>query len=225
MDASKITELLQKQHTKYISRCQTVDSSTLIWKNQIQSSKYIKGVRTCNGEQNVNVPTNPSCSDNQISAFGGAGRTTSIQTGSSKKYLSVYAGASGSASQLYSSESILLQKAGNESCANTEKEYVILPSCFCSTNGPTNGILPVNNQSNPYLPAFDTYYNMKTPCIPVKDQHQTHFVKECHSRNKDDNGVNAVFSPCDSVTIFDPVTRQFHTANNPPTCEGCIIQS
>ena len=114
MDASKITQLLQKQNTRYINRCQTVDSSTLIWKNQIQSSKYIKGVQTCNGEQNWNVPTNPGCQNviNQvptgICSFGGAGRTTAIQTGSSKQFLSVYAGASGSASRIYSSDSIFL---------------------------------------------------------------------------------------------------------------------
>ena len=222
MDASKITELLQKQNTKYINRCKTVDSSTLIWKNQIQSSKYIKGVATCSGEQNTNVPTIASCNN----SFGGAGRTTAIQTGSSKQFLSVYAGASGSASRIYSSDSILLQKAGNESCANTSQGYVVLPNCDCTnTNGPNNDTVPVNNQSNPYLPQFDTYYAMKTPCIPVKDANQKHFVKECHTRFPDaNNGVNAVFSPPLNVTKLDPITKQFYTTNNPVTCDGCVLE-
>lgn len=266
MDASKITQLLQKQNTRYINRNQTVDASTLIWKNQIQSSKYIKGVKTCEGEQNWNVPTNPGCPvGDGICSFGGAGRTTAIQSGSSQQFLSVLSGASGSASQVYSSESILLQRAGKEACGVSstttpapENTYIVLPACYCvDTNGPTSGVstqltnpsvtgnsaitgnpnnLPVNNQSNPYLPPFDTYYRFKNPeCnYPVQDQNQKHFVQECHTRFPNaNNGVNTVFSPENNVTFLDPVTKQFHTTvslvNNvyneaPPTAEGCIIQ-
>jgi hypothetical protein len=170
MDASQITKLLQKQNTRYINRCQTVDSSTLTWKNQIESSKYIKGVKTCEGAQNCNVPTNPACPDfiqptgstqlvtNGINSFGGAGRTTAIQTGSPQQFLNVLSGASGSASEVYSSERILLQKAGKESCGvpglnpitttttdscgntittSTDNTYITLPPCYCdNTNGP-----------------------------------------------------------------------------------------
>lgn len=246
MDASQITKLLQKQNTRFINRCQTVDSSTLTWQNQIQSSKYIKGVKTCNGEQNWNVPTNPGCSvGNGICNFGGSGRTTSIQTGSPQQFLNVLSGASGSASQVYSSESILLQKAGKESCAvpstnpAPQNSYVVLPACYCvDTNGPTasnseqlnnSNPLPINNQSNPYLPPFDTYYAMKNPGAlckePIQDQNQKHFVKQCHSRFPNaNNGVNAVFNPSDNVTRMDPDTKQFYTypTTNPDTCDGCI---
>jgi hypothetical protein len=298
MDASKITQLLQKQNTRYINRNQTVDASTLIWKNQIQSSKYIKGVKTCEGVQNCNVPTNTCCADQATVngqvlntgtySFGGAGRTTAIQSGSPQQFLSVFAGASGSASQVYSSEIILLQRAGKESCgvsstttpapANT---YVVLPSggnvadpaslnsystinaelqvpsCsyICTnTNGPaatnptvtgnsaitgTPNNLPVNNQSNPYLPPFDTYYRFKNPeaqCNkPIQDQNQKHFVQECQTRFPNaNNGVNVVFNPSNNVTKMDPVTLKFYTdpvtsfngtiTKNPPTCDGCIIQ-
>jgi hypothetical protein len=242
MDASQITKLLQKQNTRYINRCQTVDSSTLIWKNQIQSSKYIKGVKTCEGEQNWNVPTNPACSEgNGICSFGGSGRTTSIQTGSTKQYLNVLSGASGSASQIYSSESITLQKAGKESCgvAGTnpapENSYIVLPACYCvDTNGPTvsqnSNNLPINNQSNPYLPPFDTYYALKNPeCnFPIQDQNQKHFVKECHTRFPNaNNGVNAVCNPCNNTTKLDPITKKFYTnpINNPITCDDCILEN
>lgn len=252
MDASQITKLLQKQNNRFINRCQTVDSSTLTWQNQIQSSKYIKGVKTCDGDQNTNVPTNPACSvGNGICSFGGSGRTTAIQTGSPQQFLNVLSGASGSASQIYSSESIILQKAGKESCGvpgispAPQNSYVVLPACYCvDTNGPTNSVslelinpsvegnpsnLPINNQSNPYLPAFDTYYAMKNPsaqCIkPIHDQNQKQFVKQCHSAFPNaNNGVNVVFSPCDNVTRMDPDTKQFYTypVNNPTTCDGCI---
>ena len=256
MDASQITKLLQKQNTRYINRSQTVDSSTLTWQNQIQSSKYIKGVKTCDGAQNTNVPTNPCCAD-QVAingvvqntgtySFGGAGRTTALQTGSPQQFLSVYSGAAGSASQVYSSESILLQKAGKEYCGvpgvspAPTNSYVVLPACYCvDTNGPTPSNtastisnvnpLPVNNQSNPYLPPFDTYYAMKNPqCnYPVQDQNQKHFVQVCENRFPNaNNGVNAVFSPFDNVTRMNPDTKQFYTfpVNNPPSGDGCIIQ-
>jgi hypothetical protein len=256
MDASQITKLLQKQNTRYINRNQTVDSSTLIWKNQIQSSKYIKGVKTCDGDQNWNVPTNPACSNGAgVCSFGGAGRTSAIQTGSTKQYLNVLSGASGSAAEVYSSERILLQRAGNESCGVSgtspapANSYVVLPggnpatsnaelqvpSCsyLCTnTNGPVNGSTPpINNNLNPYLPAFDTYYKFKNPqaqCpFPIQDQNQKHFVKECHSSFPNaNNGVNAVFSPCDNTTRLDPITKQFYTDPTfiPPTCEGCIVE-
>lgn len=272
MDASQITKLLQIQNNRYINRCQTVDSSTLIWKNTIQSSKYIKGVKTCDGQQNCGVPTNPNCSEgNGICAFGGAGRTTSIQTGSPQKFLNVLAGASGSAAEVYSSERITLQRAGNESCgvAGTnpapQNSYVVLPggnpltsnaqlqnpSCsyLCTnTNGPTlqnpevgqPGTNFVNNQSNPYLPPFDTYYKFKNPeaqCKNCPDQNQKHFVKECHTRFPNaNNGPNAVFSPCLNTTYLDPITKKFMTTpyytrdedgavvSHPATCDGCVLE-
>lgn len=277
MDASQITKLLQKQNTRYINRNQTVDASTLIWQNQIQASKYIKGVKTCDGQQNTNVPTNPCCAD-QVAvngvvqntgtySFGGSGRTTSLQNGSPQKFLNVLSGASGSASQVYSSESITLQRAGKEFCGVTPptqpnypaNSYVVLPggppatsnadlqvpSCsyICTnTNGPVNGSTPpVNNQSNPYLPPFDTYYAMKNPSAqcqyPIQDQNQKHFVQECHTRFPNaNNGVNAVFNPDLDVTKLDPVTKKFYTDPYfvqetsqvkaiPPTPNGAVLQS
>jgi len=282
MDASQITKLLQIQNTRYINRSQTVDSSTLTWKNQIQSSKYIKGVKTCDGQQNTNVPTNPCCAD-QVAingvltntgtySFGGSGRTTAIQNGSPQQFLNVLSGAAGSASQVYSSESVTLQRAGKESCGvpgvspAPENSYVILPACYCvDTNGPTattpsqlsnpvvTGIstitgnpndLPVNNQSNPYLPPFDTYYRFKNPQCPtgrtgpnqvsatMPDQNLQHFVKVCHTRFPNaNNGENAVFDPSNNVTTLDPVTKQFVTTTQyindvqvlQPTMDGCVL--
>jgi hypothetical protein len=257
MDASQITKLLQIQNTRYINRNQTVDSSTLTWKNTIQSSKYIQGVKTCDGQQNCNIPTNPCCANQNTQlqntgtySFGGAGRTTALQTGSPQQFLNVLAGAKGSAGHIYSSENITLQKAGNQSCGVVsptqppfpDNAFITLPACYCvDTNGPTNsnstqlsnptvsGTVPINNQSNPYLPAFDTYYAMKNPqCnFPVQDQNQKHFVKECHTRFPNaNNGVNGIFNPCDNVVDMNPATNQFYTnpTTNPPTCDGCILE-
>lgn len=234
MDASQITKLLQKQNTRYINRCQTVDSSTLTWQNQIQSSKYIKGVKTCEGTQNTNVPTNPCCPDRilvngqlqntGINAFGGSGRTTAIQTGSPQQFLNVLSGAAGSAAEVYSSERILLQQAGKESCGvpgtnpAPQNSYIVLPACYCvDTNGPTPANtasqianvnpLPVNNQSNPYLPPFDTYYAMKNPsaqCRNCPDQNQKHFVKQCIQCPTEPPVPISAFMPNNLYTIEPP---------------------
>ena len=277
MDASQITKLLQIQNTRYINRNKPVDSSTLIWKNQIQSSKYIKSVKTCEGAQNWNVPTNPCCADQEpvnngvqntgTYSFGGSGRTTSLQTGSSQQFLNVLSGAAGSAAEVYSSERILLQKAGKESCGvpgtnpAPENSYVVLPACYCvDTNGPTGNSsatlsnpsvpgnssltgnpnnLPINNQTNPYLPPFDTYYRFKNPSAlntgPIQDQNQKHFVKECHTRFQNaNNGETVLAKPCDNTLYLNPTTKAFETnpyfvqgttnTQIPPTCDGCVLQ-
>lgn len=263
MDASQITKLLQIQNTRYINRNQTVDSSTLIWKNQIESSKYIKGVKTCDGNQNCNIPTNACCANKilvadqlqntGINSFGGSGRTTSIQSGSSQKFLNVLSGASGSASQVYSSENITLQRAGKESCGITsstepnypDNSYIVLPngspsgsntslqnpSCsyLCTnTNGPIDGnLVSVNNNLNPYLPQFDTHYAMKNPSAkcskPVQDQNQKYFVKQCHSRFPNANNGENA--------VFDITTNTSYLnpitkefETNPYFVEGTTIQ-
>jgi hypothetical protein len=189
MDASKITELRQKQNTVYIKRTNTVDSSTMIWRNQIQSSKYIKGVATCTGLQNTNVPTEPVCPNGDGTfSFGGGGKQMTLATGSTQQFPSVYRGAAGSAAEVYSSDRILLQKAGRQYCAEliTDQDaYTIVPNdVTVNTNGPTaNQSNPsVNNQdTNPYLPPFDTYYRFKNPqcSAPMPDKNLKHYVQYC----------------------------------------------
>jgi len=190
MDASQITKLRQKQNTVYQNRAQTVDSSTMIWMNQIQSSKYIAGVATCTGLQQTDVPTEAVCPNKDgTTSFGGGGKQMTLATGSTQQYPSVFRGAAGSASQIYSSDNILLQKAGRNYCAELiqpSDPYVVLPSCYTSnTNGPTanNPTPSVNNQdSNPYLPAFDTYYSLKHRAPPTIDQNQKHYVHRCNGQ-------------------------------------------
>ena len=245
MDASKITQLLQKQNTTYINRSQTVDSSTQIWRNQIQSSKYIKGVATCTGLQNTDVPTQAQCPlANGQRSYGGSGKQMTLITGSTQQYPSVFAGAAGSASEVYTSERIMLQKAGRNLCAGMitpQDAYTVLPSCDCiNTNGPapTNPDVPgnatltgnpnnlvVNNQSNPYLPPFDTYYRFKNPCSTSQpDANAKHFVKECHTRFPNaKNGVNVLCTDCTTPTYL--VNGQTIPPPYVPagTCEGCVL--
>jgi len=182
MDASQITKLLQQQNTRTQSRAQTVDSSTLTWQQQIRSSTYIKGVAPCQGNRDTNVPTQACANPNGTCSYGGQGKQMTLMTGSTQTYPSVFSAASGSASQVYSSEAILLQKAGRHACSVATDRVITLPACDCTdTNGPTVSLSvpPVNHQANPYLPAFDTYYALKNPCFPSKDQNQKHNVSNC----------------------------------------------
>lgn len=190
MDASQITKLLQMQNTRYINRSAAVDSSTMIWRNQIQSSKYIRGVKTCSGDQNTDAPTEAACSNgNGTCSYGGGGKQMTLATGSTQHYPSVFRGAEGSASQVYSSDKILLQKAGRNYCTEliTEQDaYIVQPICYASnSNGPTNSNPnpTVNNQgTNPFLPPFDTYYKFKNLAAPCKDQNQKHYVQVCNGK-------------------------------------------
>lgn len=193
MDASQITKLREKQQVQYINRNKCADASTLIWKNQIRSSTYISGsnVQTCDGSvQNTPVPTQTGISQNGINQYGGQGKQATLMTGSSQQYPSVYAGAKGSASQVFSSDNILLQKAGLQVCGSSDPNTnisIIVPICP-STIGAVNGIqsivhptVAVNDNTNPYLPAFDTYYQFKNKCFPSIDQNQKHYVSSCCS--------------------------------------------
>ena len=178
MDASQITKLLQQQNTRTLSRAQTVDSSTLTWQQQIRSSTYIKGA-SC---QDRNVPTQGCANQNGGCSYGGQGKQMTLMTGSTQMVPSVFSAATGSATRVYSSEAILLQKAGQHACSVATDRVITLPACDCTdTNGPTASLSdpPINHQANPYLPAFDTYHALKNPCFPTQDQNQKHYVSNC----------------------------------------------
>lgn len=238
MDASKITELLQKQNTRYINRCQTVDCSLQTYRNQIAQSKYVKGVPDCNNESNRLNPEAiccPGSESNGINAYGGVGRSTTLVTGSPQQFPNPLASAAGSDAFQYTSENIMLQKAGKQQCGvpgtspAPTNSYVVLPICPDISSNTNYSPTIINNNNNPYLPQVDTYYALKNPTcnFRVQDQNQKHYVKQCHSRfNEMKNGVNAVCNPCDSVTHLDPVTKTFYTdpTTNPPTCDGCILE-
>jgi hypothetical protein len=221
MDSSQITKLLQKQNTRYINRCQPVDSSTLTYQNQIQSSKYITGTPTCNSVISCNIPTQPGCpTGNGICSYGGQGKSTSLMNGSSQQFPNVFAGAAGSASRVYTSANVMLQQAGKQFCgvpgtsAGPASSYVIEPTC-CDTYNDTNySSTIINNNNNPYLPPFDTYYKYKNPesqCKNCVDKNLKHFVKQCHTRFPDaNNGVSVLCTDCQ---------------NTPQTCDGCVLEN
>ena len=200
MDASQITKLLQKQYNRHIQRPQTVDASTLTWKRQLLSSTHVQSIHT---PAATLVPCCPDPSPEDLASFlpislpppqayGGQGKQTTLTTGSTMQFPNVFSPATGSASQVYSSEQLLLQRAGKHACAIQQDMPlsvpvpIDLPACFCrNTNEPTEEQAAAgtpNPQSNPYLPPFDTYHRFKHACDPVQDQNQKHHVTVCHSR-------------------------------------------
>jgi hypothetical protein len=185
MDASKITAMLQKQNNVYINRCNTVDSSTLTWRNQIRSSKYIINTPNCDNTTTCTIPTQTACSTgNGICNYGG-GMSSNITliTGSPQQYPNPLHSSKGSASNVYSSDNVLLQKAGKNDCGVSstspapENSYVLIDPCYCKNSNAPDSETGVAN-TNPYLPQFDQYYAMKYklcgPCVEPP-----HFVKKC----------------------------------------------
>jgi hypothetical protein len=146
MDASQIIKLREKQNTTYRKTSQFMDSSTLVWVKQIQAASKLNM-----------TPTTQNCNQQC--------KTTSIAMDSSQRYPDVFGSAKGSAIETYTSEYVLLQKAGANLCGtSTAQTSIVLPQCYCvNTNGPTseNPTPSINNSVNPYLPNFDTYYKYK----------------------------------------------------------------
>jgi hypothetical protein len=206
MEASQITKLLQKQSNRHIQRPQTVDSSTLTWKQQLQSSTHVHGLHT--------TQSAPSCCETSGQRYyGGQGKQTTLITGSTQQYPNVLASASGSASEVYSADRLLLQKAGKHACAiQTELTGSIeLPPCFCqNTNVPDPTSAQINPQTNPYLPAFDTYYRFKNQLHSqaIPDANLKHHVPTCHSRFLRNDASYACSTDSQS----------------PTTCNGCILE-
>jgi hypothetical protein len=193
MDASKITELMQKQSNRYINRAKTVDSSTLTWQNQIQSSKYIPRTPTCSttiaaANTDCNAPTLAACSNNDGTCnFGGQGRNTTLMTGSPKQYLNSLYSSKGSGGFEYTSDNIMLQKAGKQACAvpglspAPENSYVTIDTCYCTNTNAPSVENPAIVNTNPYLPRFDQYYALKNKtCGPCVEGH--HFVRKCNGK-------------------------------------------
>jgi hypothetical protein len=220
MDASQITKLYQKQNARYINRCQTVDSSTLTWKSQQQSSSYIQGVRTCSGQVACNIPTQAACSTgNGICSYGGQGKSMTLMTGATQQFPNPLASAAGSASRVYSSENIMLQKAANNICGEAPllpaptNFYVVTNICpdECTNSNYSSTI--INNQTNPYLPPIDTFYSSKNPCVPSIDQNQKHQVIKCY-KCPDDTGMVQIDSSHNyTLEIFNPTQNTNQSVN------------
>ena len=136
MDASKITELRQKQANRYINRAQCVDSSTLTWMNQIRSSTFLPSL----------IPNSPNYSQviscNNCSAESKIALSSNSVGAVAAKYPNPTLG-SGSATTVYTAQNLTMYKAGHVQCCeaplNTpqnpiESQFITLPDCYCSNS-------------------------------------------------------------------------------------------
>ena len=181
MDASKITELRQKQANKYINRAKTVDASTLTWQRQIESSKYVAtqapvsdlpGCQTCGNGSTVSTSTQ-GVGPNAFYING----TNTIYLSPPLNYPNPFYSAKGSAGSYVSCEQIAYQKAGMNSCGVAPLSAGLvqtLPSCFCGDGdiyyqpnnlGGSNLIVPPGadisgNWLNPNLPIPKPYIGL-----------------------------------------------------------------
>lgn len=177
MDASKITELRMKQANRYINRAKTVDSSTLTWQQQIQSSTFIPSlVPTATNYNQVNACNNCSAESKIALSSNSVGSTVAL-------YPNPMLG-SGSATTVYSSDKVLYYNAGKTQCGNLPlnvvtpqysaltSQYIILPECECSNTNigpidPSNprAMLPPPGGYNLYLPIPTTIPTGCAPCV------------------------------------------------------------
>jgi len=173
MDASKITELRQKQANKYINRAKTVDASTLTWQRQIESSKYVAtqapvndlaGCVECGNGSTVSTSTQ-GVGPNAFYIDG----TNILYVVPPLNYPNPMHSAKGSAGSYTSCEQIAYMRAGQNSCGVAPLSAGLiqtLPSSFCgdgdiyyqpNNKGGSNLIVPPGadvsgNWLNPYLP-------------------------------------------------------------------------
>ena len=134
MDASKITELRQKQANVFINRRQpAMDASTLTWQRQIMSSRYIPTPTLVGSNWQYSPGSVPGCQTgggmSQVS-IGSAGVTTegyrmagvSSSTPATANPPPLYPNPmfnnKGSGCFVYTSEQILYKNAGDQMCAN-----------------------------------------------------------------------------------------------------------
>jgi hypothetical protein len=181
MDASKITEMRQKQSNIFINRAQVVDSSTLTWNRMIQSSKYVAtqapvtnyaGCTTCGGMSQISVGT-AGVGPGAFSTPGFPGLTVNPPPLQPNPLFNN----KGSGSFVYSSESITLQRAGYATCGVAtvnQQQYITLPRCFCAADifyqdgDKSKLIVPPGadisgSWLNPYLPIPQPYATLGLP--------------------------------------------------------------
>lgn len=168
MDASKITELRQKQITNYIHTKTPTDASVLTWCKQTCASRFMADTVKRNPNNVANLCTTPtnynqvigctncSAEANITMQTNGIGRQNYIRPNPTL--------GSGSATNVYSSDKVLYYHAGNAnanlSFNTSSNAYISTHSCYCSNTNISSfnegtGIFvppPENNGFNPYLP-------------------------------------------------------------------------
>jgi hypothetical protein len=170
MDASKITELRQRQANRYISRANVVDASTLTWQRQIESSKYIApqlGTSSLIGGQS---------GQNAYVSVGTAGvgpGAVLLDNGTyyvppALLYPNPLRGAKGSAGSYTSCEQIAYQRAGENSCGVAPVSVGPLLITLPTGQFPDSDIFYPGGGNQLYAPpGTDVSGNWLSPYLPL----------------------------------------------------------
>jgi hypothetical protein len=246
MDASKITELRQQQANRYINRAQVVDSSTLTWKKQIESSKYVATQAPVNDE-----PGCVGCGPNALVSTSTQGvgpnafyinGTNTIYVPPALLYPNPMYSAKGSAGSYVSCDQIAYQLAGKNSCGVAPLSAGLvqtLPSCFCgdadiyyqpNNQGGSNLIVPPNvdpsnNWLNPYLPIPQPYIGFTQQ--PV---YESYYKVNTNGQNNYETAVYVPSGPLVSTIqggnlVYSTVAPNYvFIPNNDGTTNGTEVQ-
>ena len=216
MDASKITELMQKRSNTYINRAQqSVDASLITWQRQIQASRYLPQITT------ATPPTNPANLGGCKTC--GSFATTNIAQNTQAAYPSPFFSSKGSASQINSCDAILYKRAGDQMCGSnpvtgsttSSDQFIQPPKCFC--NNTDRYLLP--NSSNEYSapPPEDAAKAWLNPYLPIPKPYIANTEKPpCASCSH----YKIIDSDC-NIVVSTRIKRE--CCNIPPPCNCCCI--
>lgn len=248
MDASKITQLRQKQANVYINRAKVTDSSTLTWQKQIESSKYVASqapYADLPGCQVVGTFSTISVGSGgvgpgavQVNTDGGP-PVYQLTPGPLKP--NPLFGGSGSASRVYTSTNIMYQLAGKNSCgvATPYEGNLIqtLPRCFCGDqdifyqNGTSLYAPPGTDLSgnwlNPYLPIPQPYIQNTLACT-VCGLYKVNLNNKAGITYESATYVGSgpvVSTIQNGVVVYSTVAPKYDFIPNPNGVGGTLVQN
>lgn len=182
MDASKVTELRQRQANTYINRSQVKDASTLTWERQMQASRRLPTLNPV-----ANLGGCQTC---------GSSSTTATITGSTYQKPNPMFNAKGSGAFVYTSEVVAYANAGDAVCCaaavppaiQEQYRYVILPKCDCRDYD----IFMMPNGTLTVPPDVDvTTANWLNPSLPIPQP----YIASVWSNPVDSGALPAIVPP------------------------------
>lgn len=168
MDASQVIKLKLARMGSYTHPYKTVDSSTYTEQKKLQTKHYLAKTPDCSGDL-----YDPSSSSSCVTC--GQGATTNISSDSTMRLGNALNGQMGSGTRVYSTESVLLQKASRAMCAQSSvPSAIIVPPQWCESNSEEQP------NHNPYQPVYDVQYFMKHPrCTACYKGFETNDLERC----------------------------------------------
>jgi hypothetical protein len=190
MDASKITELRQRQANRYINRAKVVDASTLTWQRQIESSKYVASqapvsdLATCTagGAQSFTTVGTQGVGPGAVLL---AGTTNQYYVPPAAIYPNPFRSAKGSAGSYVSCDQIAYMRAGMNSCCVAPVSVPPLLITLPTRQFSDGDIFYPGGSSNLYVPpGADISGNWLNPYLPLPNPYNAYTAQTFESYYK-----------------------------------------